>query len=959
MRRVFAVWLLLTVCSWPAFAQVTSSTGAITGTVTDNSTASVPGVTVKIESPQMIGGLREAVTDTDGRYQFAALTPGTYKITFDLPGFARIVREGVVLSAGFTANINAEMQVATQQETITVTGASPVVDVKSTNIKNNFDVETMKNLPTARDFPALMAETPGVTMTRVDVGGSAAMSETNWRVYGTSAGGNQYTVEGIQVDSNYYNDFGSFSEVQIETAAHTAEMAVPGVMSNMIAKSGGNTYHGDFYTDYERLGFSTRNIDDDQLKLGVTGGSGLDARDTNRIDKYQDVNGSAGGFIIKDRLWWFGSLRYNESLVRYTNFPVKPQLTRVTSRSAKATYNLSKNNKVIGYYNHNFKYQPERFVSKTELHYSLDEPWDEDFPVGSWKVEYNSVISPAMFLEARYGDFLYDFYNYDRAPDKVLRRDTSTQERFGGTAANLRHLRRPQSNGAFNYFKSGWLGESHNIKIGWEIAQFNLNQQYDTYGRVGRSGTAVQPDIELRYANGSPTQVIFTESPSSANVFQRTYSAYINDAWQLTSRVSMNVGFRFDRYRGGYPDQVHNALRYNPVTRTFEPSTETFAGNPDSYHFNAPGPRAGIVWDVDGKGQTVVKLNYGQYPWRATGRGVPGQNPNAETWTRTYAWTDPSRDNMWQAGEEGRLLSSAGGAQTQFIDPNWKNNVTREWATWVERELAPNFGVRSGIVWRTDKYKQVTYDPRRPLSAYNVPRQVRDPGPDGVLNNADDGALLTVYDLDPAVLGATTPVINVTTNNPFTDGDSHTTWEISGVKRMTNHWSMNTSFSMTWSREVPSPNSVVDSTIAVAAFGTRPGDFVGTESDGKRHYKNWNGKIAGTLQLGHDIRLSPVLRTQSGDPFGRTIQVTMNYGQQPIQVESESSRRVHNITLLDFRAEKGFRARGMRVSAFLDVFNIANTNAEQDIVQIAGSTFLRPVVIVGPRIARIGAKFEF
>src|SRR5262245_43358512 len=113
MRRAFAVCLLLTVCSWPAFAQVTSSTGAITGTVTDNSSASVPGVTVKIESPQMMGGVRDTVTDNEGRYQFAALTPGTYKITFDLPGFARIVREGILLTAGFTANINAEMQVAT------------------------------------------------------------------------------------------------------------------------------------------------------------------------------------------------------------------------------------------------------------------------------------------------------------------------------------------------------------------------------------------------------------------------------------------------------------------------------------------------------------------------------------------------------------------------------------------------------------------------------------------------------------------------------------------------------------------------------------------------------------------------------------------------------------------------------------------------------------------------------
>ena len=200
MRRILCLVGLIIAVATPAAAQVvTGSTGAINGSVGDNTKAVLPGVTVAIQSPQMMG-TRDAITDAEGRYQFAAIPPGEYKVTFTLPGFTTLVRENIRVTLGFTATVNAEMQVATQQETITVTGQSPVVDTQATRITNNFDAETMANLPSARDFPALMAETPGVSMTRIDVGGSAAMSETGFTVYGIDMSGNQnmLAVEGIR-----------------------------------------------------------------------------------------------------------------------------------------------------------------------------------------------------------------------------------------------------------------------------------------------------------------------------------------------------------------------------------------------------------------------------------------------------------------------------------------------------------------------------------------------------------------------------------------------------------------------------------------------------------------------------------------------------------------------------------------------------------------------------------------
>ena len=949
MTRILAVAWLGLALAVPAAAQVvTGSTGAINGTIADNTKAVLPGVTVTIQSPQMMG-TREAVSDEQGRYGFAAVPPGEYKVTFVLPGFATLVRENIRVNLGFTATVSVELQVATQQETITVSGESPVVDTTATNVTNNFDAETIQNLPTARDFPALMAETPGVSVTRIDVGGSAALSEIGFRVYGMTAASNlnQIATEGILAPTltNLYNDFGSFQEVQITTAGHTAEMAVPGVMSNTIAKSGGNEYRGTFYADYEKDEWGSRNIDDEQLRLGVTGGFDLDARDTNRVDKYADVNGDLGGFLIKDKLWWYGSLRYNASDVRYVNFPVKPQYTRITSRLGKVTYNLTSNNKIIAFHGKNVKYQPERFIDKNQIHYSLDEPWKQDFPIGQWKVEYNSVVSQSIFFEIRRGLFFKDFWNYSRAPEKPLYVDTARQERFGGERANFNDDYRPQLNGSLSYFKSG-LG-SHNFKLGWEVAKHTKLEQ--EYGRLGEGLDDPNPpaDIEHRLINGAPAEIQLRESPNDANFFQWIYSAYINDQWQLNDRFSFNVGVRFDRYRNGIPEQVH------PVG-PFNPTEDRFAANPDAFHFSEWGPRLGVVWNVRGDGRTVIKANYGSYPWRPT-ISVVGQNPNPTQWLRRYVWSDLNGDRLWQPGEEGRLVSETGGITNQRIDPNWKNDVTSEFVTWLERELFPNFGVRTGFVWRGDNNQQVQTNPNRPFEAYSVPVAVADPGPDGVTGNADDGPVFTAWNLDPAYLNV--PLVNMTTHNPYVDGDDHYTWEISAVKRMASNWGLNGSFAHTWSRLTPN------------ATNFNPNNVIGTDSDGRKHYTDWQAKIAGTFRLAHDIKLSPVLRHQTGDAFGRSISVRgcsvtvttncLNYGAQTIQVETESTRRQDNVTLVDVRAEKGFSLGNRRVGLFLDLFNIFNSNPEQEIVQTSGASFLRPIVIVGPRVARLGAKFEW
>ncbi len=186
MLRIFTLALLTSLSTALASAQTTSSTTAtVTGTVTDQQSGVLPGVTVSLSGPSMMG-VQTQVTDSIGLYRFVSIPPGEYKLVFELAGFATVNREGVRLTPGFTATINTQMGVATLTENVQVTGDSPVVDTQSTAINTTFDKETLANLPSARDYWAVLSEAPGVKLARIDVGGSAAGTQTGYFVYGTT-----------------------------------------------------------------------------------------------------------------------------------------------------------------------------------------------------------------------------------------------------------------------------------------------------------------------------------------------------------------------------------------------------------------------------------------------------------------------------------------------------------------------------------------------------------------------------------------------------------------------------------------------------------------------------------------------------------------------------------------------------------------------------------------------------
>lgn len=946
MSRLAGLILVFSLAFAPvALAQtVSATTGALNGKVTDNTGAVLPGVTVTVSSPALMG-TRMAVTSDLGLYRFPAVPPGEYKVVFELAGFSTVTRDAIRVGLGFTATVNVELSVASLQESVTVTGESPVIDTAATNVTTNFDAKQLANMPSARDLWAILAESPAVQLSRIDVGGSAAGTQTGYVVYGTT-GQNRPMVEGIVATegtgaAGFYYDYGSFDEVSVGTAAHNAEMPWPGVQTQFISKSGGNRYRGSFYGDYENESWQAYNVDADQIARGAQGGGGLRPQDVNRLSNYHDVNADIGGYLKKDRLWWYFSARDQDVSARYTNFPVKPHRTRLTNYGGKATYNLSQNNKLIAYAQAGRKHQPTRldgFLINATTAYQTNEDstWEQLYWGWVWKGEWNAVINDASFFEIRAGQF---GYNWPNLPNGSAPRfeDTGNNNVTGGNRDWQRDRRRNQVLGSLSYFKDGLLG-NHNFKFGGEIFDESTVDMW----KDGYPGNVVH-----RLNNGAPTDVYLIE-PGTGVAGLWTYSGFANDTWRISNRITLNVGLRFDKYVGYLPEQEHAVSRFSPVATKF-------AAVDDVINWTLFSPRAGATYDLGGNGKTVLKFNYGQYWWNPGADFMFNVNPNANGgWNKRYTWTDPNRNGVYDPGEEGRLVSTSGGVATESLDPNLEDTFTREVAAWLERELITNFGVRTGLVWRGHRQRYQRVNANQPFEAFSVPVNIPDPGPDNRVGTADDGRAIAGFNLAPQFVGLRPN--NVTKNVPDSDSDFYT-WEITGTKRFSGRWSMLASFAHTWVKELS--NGYFGNTVRQNNLRVTPNDLINT-NEGRHDFTTWQAKLHGTWEAPWSVKLTPILRHQSGQPWGRTFQFAFNYGQQRVLAEPIDTHRQDNVTLLDLRAEKVFKLpAGPTVSGFVDIFNMFNTNPEQNINWGSGTTFLRPSNIVPPRLLRIGAKLDW
>jgi hypothetical protein len=942
MKRILCgIAALLLVVSWSTTATAqggaASSTGTIQGRVTDTSGAVLPGVTVTVSSPSMIG-VQTQVTNENGSYRFPAVPPGTYAVNFELAGFGTVKREGIQISLGFTGNVNVELAVATLQETVTVTGESPVIDTTATSVQQNFKLEQLNSIPNGRDMWALLAATPGVIMSRIDVGGNRAGTQTGYTAYGLN-GQVRVSVEGINTTegtggAGFYFDYGSFEEVFLGVAGQGAEAATPGVQSQFLGKSGGNRFAGEVYFDGYNNSFQGSNLTEENINVHNL------RRGSNEVLRYYDINFNLGGPVKRDKAWWHFSWRRQFNSVEQPLFNFDSEFeTWNDNPSAKVTYQLNQNHKFVGYYQWNMKIQPTRLAFGGYTHESIGPTTRQESPSWVWKGEWNGTLSDKLYLEARYGDFGYYDVRLANTDEDYLWRDRGRLTVIGGSSQSQNDRDRKQLTGAATYFLDTGKG-SHTIRFGGELY---LESQWGGRERVAGG------NIDHQYNNdrsdvvvfGIPTALSVSGLKASDNgdllVVNKLdqQDLFVNDQWTL-GRLTLNLGARWDRYRGWMPEQRQIAYSIGPVSVP----EETFAER-SFFTWNSIGPRAGLTYDIAGDGKTVIKASYGLF-WHNPGPGVSADaNPNQNNKSVTYVWNDTNGDRRFQLGEEGSITNSTLSGTIE-LDENLEQPYSHDATVYVERQLAQTLGARVGFVYKTEDDLITQFNPYRPASAYTVPFTVADLGPDGVAGGGDD-ATRTLYGVPSANAATVFPLTNVVMNVP--SYGKYKTVEGSMNKRLSNRWSMQAGASHTWSESFTFPNN----------------PNVTPQSDTTR----WDFKLSGTFEAPFGIRVSPLLRHQAGANFARTINVGSGSAtavgaifQGTIQAEPFNARRHDNITVFDIRADKGFTlARSLRLRAFFDLFNITNSNAVETRTVQTGSSFLRPTAILAPRTARLGVRF--
>jgi hypothetical protein len=603
---------------------------AIAGLVTDTTGAAMPGVTVEAASPALIEGSRSAITDGQGRYNVDNLRPGTYKVTFTLAGFSTLVREGVELVSNFTAPIDVQLRVGEIEESITVTGASPLVDVTRTATQQVMTRDVLDTLPTGRNAWNVGVTLPGVTSnqqaagagaTGVDVGGLGGAQQLYLSIHGSKTGDGHNEVDGMNVtcvatasQCNYFDD-GAFQELNYQTIGGTAESQLSGVIVNMIPRDGGNTFKGSGVAVYSNSDLFSSNYTPDLLARGL--------RNPGSLLKIWDYNAGVGGPIQKNRLWFYGSYRNwgtDKLLPQTFNQPgvtASPQYSYYSllrSYFARLTGQVSQNNKVAAFYAFMPRDRPRMMVSGGATIPGVDGSAllkGRNLAPYMGGIKWTSTLSNRSLVELGYSTnelAYYVTYNDQTAPGTITKMDTvlGTQW-FAGLNDTLSKL------GPYQHLTGKWsyVTGSQSIKAG-------------TVYSWGRQGSEIRLNggIYEQYSNGRPFQVQVWNTPTnSQNNLVGEVSFFVQDSWRV-GRFTLNGGIRYDYIKQEVPPQSAPAGEFVPARNFAKVSVPTWSNW---------SPRLGVAYDVFGSGRTAIKGSWGVYIAQDATSFAGRYNPMAAT----------------------------------------------------------------------------------------------------------------------------------------------------------------------------------------------------------------------------------------------------------------------------------------------------------------------------------------
>lgn len=996
MRGLGIVGLIVGLLALPAVAGAQDS--GIAGVVRDATGGVLPGVSVEASSPALIERVRTAVTDEAGLYKIDNLRPGTYVITFVLTGFNTVRREGIELTAAFIAPVNAELRVGSLEETITVLGASPVVDVQNVVRGQVVSTERIDSLPTAKNWSTIATLTVGVISNQSDVGGSAGEHQNQVIAHGGS-----FTDKITQVDGLYLTNLAcaysctgpsandaSTQEISTEIGSISSETASGGVRINIIGKDGGNTLSGSFFGSYTNSKFQGSNLSDDLVAIGV--------KQPDSLDHLFDTSAAVGGPIRKNELWFWTAHRYwgysdfrtdafwelNPFDLRYEADTSRPAHDSQwnTGNDVRLTWQMTPKNRLSAYYLSAPRETNHWVLSSTT---QPDASQLQRIPL-NWMgtLTYRSTITNKLLFEA---GFAPNSEMWTREP--VRDSETSlllpvTDQLAGNVnfrawngvhSRNFTDLR--SYRGALSYVTG-----SHAFKGG-----FNLQE--------GRSITDQRTsfDTAITVRNGLPFQVTVRTTPyTTRENLDGDFGLFVQDRWTV-KRLTINAGLRFDRLMNSIPAQDA------PGGTWIGPRHYDAIDN--AVNWKDLDPRIGAVYDLFGNGKTAVRFAASRYVAANPITQARTINPiNTSVNSATRSWTDidvlpgtstasgrslpTNGDGIPQVNELGPLSNQNFGLTNPatLFDPALNEGwFTRrgnwEFTTGLQHELLPR--VSTDIAYfRRSQFNFTLTDNLEVTNADFDPFCVTAPQ-DPQLPNGGGYDICGLYDVKPAKFGL---VRNLLTRDT-TSGQSEV---FHGV---------DFAFNVKVSRDFFVQGGVATGN----TFTDNCGTFIDNPSDSTREPQHqfcksntgWltDVKLSGAYTLPYDIQVSGVLQNlrgpeiravyavtsaQVGTSLGRNIAGNQSINVQLIEPGTMFGPRRNQ---LDIRFSKGVKLGGTRrFRAMVDLYNALNSDAAVGTTPLSGAppsalnqtytapgtanrAWLRPVNLLQARYLKLGGQFTF
>ena len=948
-RYLAAVALTTFLAAFPA-PGIAQPTGGVDGVVLDATGGVLPGARVSLV---LVGrGIRRAqAAGPSGRFGFAGLQPGAWSITAGHPGFEDSPPAEVVVDAGSIIEVRLQLGLAGIIESVAAVSRRPL-DLRGSGVRETVDRPMLEDLPNTRDIWTVLEQTPGIMMSKINVGGAESGQQSLFSAAGSAWTQNQYYLNGVNVTdpaamgaSIAYYSFDSFEEIEVSTAGHRAEIQTPGVFLNIVTRRGTNRFAGSGSFFYEHERFQAQNLDDALRARGVG--------QANRLKALVDGSAELGGPLRRDRAWFY---------FNYSRFRVEPflpgffledgepgvDLTELDNLLARGSVRVAEGHEIGLFFYRNGKYRPYRGASlfrprpETTFH--------QDSVTALGQISWSGVFGESVLVEAR-ASRLDLYFPYGQQPDRdpgLSRWELNTGIWYGGSGTNTIYERdRWQGSATATLFRDGLFGGTNAFKVGFETTVNPGRTTHDLHGGIVYIHDRVRP-IEVTLYN----------DPVAVRNFTRNIGLFAQDSL-VRGRLVLEVGLRADWWGAGYPDQENEPGAWNEAFRNFGIPRQT-PGVSSLVSWLGVAPRFGVNYQLTEDGRTQIRLSAGRY-LHQLGLSVPAYgNPNARA-SAKFRFDDRNFNALVDEGEVDftRPLSVFIPVRNE-VDPDLRQPVTDELTLGIHREIP--YGITLGLtgILRRERDLIEDTDIGVPESAWH-PVPHLDPGRDFVRGSEDD-VPINLWLQDPATLGQSRfRLYNAGI------GSSYRGLILEARKRYAAGWqllaSVTVSRSIGW---LPGPGDQIDE-------GTGfPGPLLNNPNHGDLHEGRtfWDrpfiARLSGSYRLPWGFAAAGSFRAHSGWPNYRSVIFTETLEGEPLPqgsteviVEPPGTARSPAVPLLDLRLDHRLDLPGaVEFSTYLDVFNALNLNN----VVGEGSrddSFGAVVGILPPRVARVGVRLRF